>query len=544
MPTFSIYSEPIGSQFVSDIRSNDPADKNDFVIYITADGNATLEQSDISVNNGGSVVSLEGKGCTYKATIRPPEAAAVLTVSIPQNAVPEGNPAVSKQIRVSTSFPDADAEVATLFLDTGIPHVRDIAVTSNRIYLLTHFGSRYNIIIRSLTFDGVEQTSEQTTILSRRTLFNAMEFLNGGFVFYASNGLYHYTSSDLKSLSVGTGGAGIATISKGILHGNRLYRWDGSSDEALTLNGFSGNFRGADGENIYSWQNSIWRVNENTEFERIGRYNFNPNVDGIGRGISVYRDTLYSAKGHSQNSGKIYTLDIRKYRPLSKNTKTTIHPVSASEGDRIPLTQFSPDAEKFIFDVGCRKPNYLSINADNELVIASNAVTETTPVFLRLRGINKIDSQGFAFYLIIRKNENPTVRDVSELTMGAGSSYDLFQIVSNVDSIAFQRERTQPADSSIADGVFSIATTGGTAYFTATNGNGSTHFQIEIDVVQDVNPDIYTENFRYRVEVEGIDVSADLRGFPSVSESLDPILINTYRANEKRRVTAKYRWQI
>ena len=62
------------------------------------------------------------------------------------------------------------------------------------------------------------------------------------------------------------------------------------------------------------------------------------------RDIAIYRDTLYIL---GVNNGNIYTLDIRKYRPIAKNTKTTIYPIFANEGDTIDLAQFSPDAERF-----------------------------------------------------------------------------------------------------------------------------------------------------------------------------------------------------
>ena len=38
--------------------------------------------------------------------------------------------------------------------------------------------------------------------------------------------------------------------------------------------------------------------------------------------------------------------------------------------------------------------------------------------------------------------------------------------------------------------------------------------------------------FRYRVEIAGIDVTSDLVGTPSVSETLDPVIINEYRVND------------
>ena len=70
------------------------------------------------------------------------------------------------------------------------------------------------------------------------------------------------------------------------------------------------------------------------------------------RDIAIYGDTLYML---GVNNGNIYTLDIRKYRPVAKRTKTTIYPVFAEAGDTIDLTQFSPDAERFTFDVGFQK---------------------------------------------------------------------------------------------------------------------------------------------------------------------------------------------
>ena len=226
----------------------------------------------------------------------------------------------------------------------------------------------------------------------------------------------------------------------------------------------------------------------------------------------------------------MHTLDIRKYRPIAKNTRTTIYPVFANEGDTIDLTQFSPDAHTITFGVGFDKPSYLSINADNELEIASNAVTETTPVLVKLTGINYIDSIDFQFYLIIVQATNPTVREVDDLAMYANTTFNLFDIVENATAITFRTGQTQPAGSSISNGVFTIGTAGGTAYFTATNANGSTHFEIVIDVVS-VDADNFSDTFRYRTEIAGIDVSADVKGTPTVSESIDEVRLNVVTAN-------------
>ena len=130
----------------------------------------------------------------------------------------------------------------------------------------------------------------------------------------------------------------------------------------------------------------------------VSQLNINRPSGGM-RDIAVYRDTMYLL---GVNNGNIYTLDIRKYRPVAKRTKTTIYPVFAEAGDTIDLTQFSPDAERFTFDVGFKKPPHLSINASNELGVGSGAET----VFVKLKAINRIDAtetESFGFYLIIRR---------------------------------------------------------------------------------------------------------------------------------------------
>ena len=156
---------------------------------------------------------------------------------------------------------------------------------------------------------------------------------------------------------------------------------------------------------------------------------------------------------------------------------------------------------------------------------------------MKLKAINRIDAtatDSFGFYLIIRRAQSPVWRNVSALTMRAGSSYDLFQLV-DADSIAFRLGRTQPTGSRLSNGIFTIGTVGGTAAFTARKGSLSSHIAINIDVVQGIGniiPSQSSDVFRYRVEIAGIDVTPDLVGTPSVSETLDPVIINEYRVND------------
>ena len=173
------------------------------------------------------------------------------------------------------------------------------------------------------------------------------------------------------------------------------------------------------GTNIFA----LAEINDADGATYVSQLNINRPSGGM-RDIAIYRDTLYML---GVNNGNIYTLDIRKYRPVAKRTKTTIYPSVAEAGDTMDLTQFSPDAERFTFDVGFKKPPHLSINTSNELVVGSGPT-----VLVKLKAINRIDAtetESFGFYLIIRRVETPVWRKVSALTMRAGSSYDLFQLV-------------------------------------------------------------------------------------------------------------------
>ena len=538
MATFSIQSSPVGSQFVENISDSEPADLNDFDVFITSDENVTLTESDVSVSSGSSIVAFSGSNASYKATIRPPETSGTVTVEIAANAVPEGNPAVSQDIRVSTSFPDADAEEPTTLFSfaTGTPS--GIAVSPTRILL------NISSTVEFYTHDGTEQTSEALIIntgvldyfnesfirgrsrypLNSTTAIATYNGLSSPIV-HTAIGLLEYPrvfSAPFRYLPYGTTDSAdiqeLNTVS-GFHRINKMAHQDGLLFLTTHLNGSPSSPRDP----------VLARLTDEPQVEIIKRLNikrldttsFNPND------LAIYKDKLYITE-----SQKVTTLDIRPYRPLSLNTKTTIPVQFANEGDTIDLTQFCPDADTIIFGLGFDKPSYLSINADNELVIASDAVSETTPVFVKLTGINFIDSIDFEFYLVIQQATSPTWRDVESLSMKANTTYDLHQIV-DADSIAFEPGETQPTGSSLSDGVFTIATTAGTAYFRATKDGLTTDKAIQIDVIQPPDPDNFSDVFRYKVEIGGIDVSSDLiKNTPlRVTKSLDDVELSRYRAH-------------
>ena len=111
--TITFTTIPIGSILTSTIASDEPESKNDFRVRIITSENGTgLTESDITFSTGASLVELTGSKSVWEATIRPPETAAVITMTIAADAFTEGNAETSLDIRVSTSFPDTDAEDA------------------------------------------------------------------------------------------------------------------------------------------------------------------------------------------------------------------------------------------------------------------------------------------------------------------------------------------------------------------------------------------------------------------------------------------------
>ena len=545
-----ILNIPIGSVLTSSIGANDEADKNDFTVLLLWGENVDLTQSDISVSAGSSIVSFEGANSVYKATIRPPTTAGTVTVTVAANAVAEGNAETSKDIEVVTDYPDTDAETPTLlFNHSNLTNASGLTVSPTRIIASRGGDTTGSIVF--FTHAGVQQTTETLTssitgIAERIEYFNDTLLIAGN-QFYRSAGRFSLIDlSEIERYAIPATSGFIVHTRLGVIgidntrvfyiqpygttaHDDRVehqlptefgYRNIAHQDDLLYMadRGFT--------TNIFA----LAEISDADGATYVSQLNINRPSGGM-RDIAIYLDTLYML---GVNNGNIYTLDIKKYRPVAKRTKTTIYPVFAEAGDTIDLTQFSPDAERIVFDVGFDKPPHLSINTSNELVVGSGPT-----VLVKLKAINRIDAtetESFGFYLIIRRAGIPIWRNVSELTMRAGSSYDLFQLVPDAESIVFRSGRARLVGSSLSSGMFKIGTVGGVAEFTARKGSRSSHNRIQIDVVQGVgNRNSLLQKkgvFRYRVEIAGIDVTPDLVGTPSVSETLDPIIINEYRVNE------------
>ena len=538
MATFEIITIPIGSAFTQTIGTDDADDLNDFPVLIIANENVTgLLESSLSVSSG-SVVSLTGSKNVWEAVIRPPETAVVITFTIAADSVNEGNVETTKDIRVSTSFPDADAEVPTeLFAPRDS---NGIAISPTRFFVAS--GST----VYAYTHDGTEQTAEQASLVlpgSPNSLLK-LGFFNNTLIANSLSRAERFTldGTRIQVYRRNATGGGLATAHTpfGILSIIKPstvvstvfdlylnpYGSPDSSDSIDVSNDFNFGsgishpdpYIAVQDDLIYTTE-FLLRITENNELELIKRLN----IDDAGD-IAIYQDTLYLRE--DTGTDRISTLDIRPYRPMSLNTKTTIYPVFANEGATIDLTQYSPDAERIVPDVGFDKPDYLTFNTSNELEIDADAVTETHPVYIPLKGINRIDATetgSFGFYLIIQQATAPIWRAFDDLSMPANSVFNLFDVVEGATGITLQ---SGPTGASVSNGRLMIGTVGGTVVVRATNASGNTDHTFIANVVQAGDPANYSNEFRYRVQIANIDVTSDLKVSPSVSESLDAVILN------------------
>lgn len=150
-------SSRLGSQLTSAIDKTtippESDNKNDLTVRITADENVSgLKASGISLRNA-TLVSIDGSNASWEATVRPPETATEVTFTVNADAFAEGNPETTITIRVSTTFPDADAvELTQLFASNAVgitvtPTLILLARTESgqrRIAKYTHSGTNPN----------------------------------------------------------------------------------------------------------------------------------------------------------------------------------------------------------------------------------------------------------------------------------------------------------------------------------------------------------------------------------------------------------------
>ena len=319
---------PIGSQFVETIGADDPDALNDFkVLILTSENGTGLEKSDITLSTGASLVELTGDGVTREAVIRPPTTAGMLTITVGADAFSEGNVETSKDIRISTSFPDADAETPTQLFDTGLIGATGLAVSPTRILIAVGSGLRF------FTHDGTLQTSENHSYIS---VITQIDYFNNTILARAASNIRRYDFESDRQIGISpvleslSRNLNVVHTEKGIVqfrdtsNSYRIYPYGSDTSTDLTVTGGGFYFLGSDviGAHqsglIYLGQVTssggtfiLSQLRENNELEFLGRLNIDASSGSFQniRDIAIYQDTLYSL---DITGGRfVYTLDIK-----------------------------------------------------------------------------------------------------------------------------------------------------------------------------------------------------------------------------------------
>ena len=225
------------------------------------------------------------------------------------------------------------------------------------------------------------------------------------------------------------------------------------------------------------------------------------------RDMTVHGNHLYYLTTHG-----IYRLDLHKAR--APRPKQVIYPQFANEGGSLDLTQFVKGADDIGWATEFTNPSYLSIDSSYQLNIAASAVSEDTTVLLKFVADNGAGETEFEFYLTVIADASPAWEDIDAVPMTTADTLDLFRLVKNANSITWRSGFTQPSDTDLTDGKFSFTDTPSASrievQFTATNTHGSTHITFDIDIVKASRQIAFSDTTRYRVEIEGIDITDDL----------------------------------
>lgn len=209
-----------------------------------------------------------------------------------------------------------------------------------------------------------------------------------------------------------------------------------------------------------------------------------------------------------------------------------IYPIFVNEGDSIDVTKYITGAERLAWDIEYEPPDYLTLNG-MDIDIASNAVTSETAVEVKLKAFNRrgfTDDNNFKFYIVIRQNTAPVVEIVQNISMPPNSSFDVSQLVDAADSYT---SLSRPSGSTFSGSLLSIGTVGGNVRIRATKDGLNSTIQFNVDVIRRPTAADYSDIFRYRLEIAGIDVTDDLQQdpYPEISNTLDPVNVNEYIVN-------------
>ena len=215
----------------------------------------------------------------------------------------------------------------------------------------------------------------------------------------------------------------------------------------------------------------------------------------------------------------------------------TVYPQLVRPGDRIDLWQFGKYFNSVVWGVGYDKPDFVSL-AENRYIDIADDIEEGTTAYMNLRAINQngiTDADAFGFYIHVLAIPRPEWKTFDTLTLLIGQEINLLEYADAADAIDYQYNFTLPANVTLSDNKLTIdAEVDTTVSLRASNTYGyfedKTFRVVGIQEFQEI--DLDNNQARYRVEIEGIDVTSDLTVIPTTEASLDYLKLNAYVRGE------------
>jgi len=569
------------NRYVVALESEDAVSKNDVPVRITSDVDVTgLTLEDIIVT-GADRVSLKAYSArVYEVMVRPPATGTgMYTVEIGQNAVTEGNAAVSQ------TFNSHDTPIKTALFNyrTALPGiiigegagsqngpVVGVQMEGSRVYLLAKITGSGNGIY-ALTRTGTRKSNEDfifSSFMISSSTFNInsrdlklylVRINDRRFIFHNYQDSSQYRRDIYRNLIVENenyrpfvatdfGFTNADFVTSGVLnnldtfHAVDINRWGiffANQSRAVYAQDFNGQRQAisdvillpgayARKDRVYSISN-VYAAVDATAGKLLRDENL-PNVrSSTFQDVSQYADKIYTTGLPSDP--QLYEIDLPKYQ--TPEIRKYILPYSLDPGDTLDLEPLVTGVEKILFEPDWDVPSYLSIDSQNRLVVAATGTPmKDTPVFVKLRAYSYRGDTPLHFYVYVRRQRAPqlaTRESQKTLYLTPGESYDLRRLfvrsrLETAPTFAFRSGYTVPTGMSVSGSELRTPNPpyqGGIVQLQATNTAGTTEFDVNL-IVQRQTRETFTD---YRFLIEGIDVSEDIAsGFiPRIQDELDRI---------------------
>ena len=472
------------NRYVVALGSEDAVSKNDVPVRITSDVDVTgLTLEDITVT-GADRVSLKAYSArVYEVMVRPPATGTgMYTVEIGQNAVTEGNAAVSQTF----NYHDTPIKTALFNYQTALPGitlgegtgsqngpVAGVQVEGSRVYLLANVRGTGNGIY-ALTRTGTRKSNEDFifssfmiststfNITSRAVRLYLVRVNDRRFIFHHYQDASQYRRDIYRNLifenenyrgfvATEFGFTNADFVTSGVLnnldtfHAVDINRWGiffANQSRAVHAQDFNGQRQAISDvillpgayvrkDRVYN-ASDVYAAADATTGKLLRDENL-PNVRSqTYQDISQYADKIYITGVPSDP--ELYEIDLPKYQ--TPEARKYILPYSLYPGETLDLKPLVTGAVEFRFETDWgEKPSYLSIDSQDRLAVATTGTpTEDTPIFVKIRAYSYRGDTPLHFYVYVKVKREPRLatRELQKtLYLTPGESYDLRRLFAN-----------------------------------------------------------------------------------------------------------------